>query len=48
MRFPPAFALAAADARVSAVLTPCQTELPFGDELPHFIADAPAPEDFGA
>jgi hypothetical protein len=27
---------------------PPQTELPFADEAPNFVADAPAPEDFGA
>jgi hypothetical protein len=27
---------------------PPQTELPFADEAPDFVADAPTPEDFGA
>jgi hypothetical protein len=27
---------------------PPQTELPFADEARDFVADAPAPEDFGA
>jgi hypothetical protein len=35
-------------ARVSPRASAAPTELPFADEARDFVADAPAPEDFGA
>jgi hypothetical protein len=41
-------ALTSKAARFHPARPPPQVELPFGDEAPDFVPDAPAPEDFGA